>query len=70
MGKTIFVGQRVCDEALQTLFRAAYFTGKQSPPYSKFSALCKLFMYVNAPIIASMYQGEKTCSDLIYCIPQ
>ena len=55
MEKTIFVGQRACDEALQTLFRAAYFTRKQSLPYSKFPALYKLLISVNVPITASMY---------------
>ena len=68
MEKAIFAGQRACDEALQTLFKAAYFTGKQFLPYSKFPALCKLLMSVNAPITASMYQDEKTCSDLIFYI--
>jgi hypothetical protein len=68
MEKAIFVGQRACDEALQTLFKAAYFTWKQSLPYSKFPALCKLLMFVNAPITASMYQDEKACSELIFCI--
>ena len=68
MEKTNFTGQRACDEALQTLFIAAYFTGKQSLPHSKFPALCKLFMFVNAPITTSMYQDEKTCGDLITCI--
>ena len=66
--KIIFTGQRACDEALQTLFKAAYFIGKQSLPYFKFPALCKLVMSVNAPITASMYQDEKAGSDLITCI--
>jgi hypothetical protein len=52
MEKTIFVGQHACDKALQTHFKAAYFTGKQSLPYSKFFVLCKLLMSVNAPITA------------------
>ena len=66
--KTIFTSHRACDEALQILFKANYFTGKQSLPYSKFLALCKLIIYVNAPITASMYQDEKFCIDLISCI--
>jgi hypothetical protein len=68
MEKAIFVGQRACDEALQTIFKTAYFTGKQYLPYSKFSVLCKLLMSVNALITASMYQNEKACRDLIFCI--
>ena len=68
MEKTIFTGQRAYDEVLQTFFKAAYFTWKQSLPYFKFPALCKLLMSVNAPITASMYQDEKTCGDLITCI--
>ena len=54
--KKNFIGQCVCDETLQTLFKAAYFTRKQSLSYSKFLALCKLLMSVNAPITTSMYQ--------------
>jgi hypothetical protein len=68
MEKTIFTGQRACDEALQTFFKASYFTGKQSLSYSKFPALYKLLMSVNAPISVNMYQDEKACSDLITCI--
>ena len=68
MKKTISSDQCACDEALQFLFKATYFTGKQSLPYSKFPALCKLLMSVNAPITSSMYQDEKACSDLIRCI--
>ena len=68
MEKTISIGQCACDEALQTLFKATYFTRKQSLPYSKFLALCKLLMFVNTSIISSMYQDEKTFSNLIRCI--
>ena len=68
MEKIILIGQDTCNEALKTLFKAAYFIGKQFFPYFKFFALCKLLMFVNAPIITSMYQDEKACSDLITCI--
>ena len=68
MEKIISSGQRACDEALQILFKTTYFTGKQFLPYSKFPALCKLLMSVNAPITSRMYQDEKTCYDLIRCI--
>ena len=66
--KIISSDQRACDEVLQTPFKVAYFTEKQSLPYSKFPTLCKLLIYVNALITPSMYQDEKACSDLIRCI--
>ena len=68
MKKTISSGERARDEALQTFFKATYFIGKQSLPYPKFLALCKLLMSVNAPITSSMYQDNKTCSNLIRSI--
>ena len=68
MEKTIFSGQRVCNEVLHNLFKGAYFTRKQSIPYSKFPTLCKLLMFVKTLISSSMYQDEKTCMDLIWSI--
>ena len=55
MEKAILKNQRAYDDALQTLFQAAYFTGKQSLPYSKFPTLCKLLLSVKAPITVNMY---------------
>ena len=66
--KAIKQGQRACDESLSSLFRAAYFIGKQSFPYAKFSSLCSLLASVKAPITASLYLDEKSCADLIACI--
>jgi len=68
MEKAILQGQRACDDALNSLFRAAYFIGKQSLPFSKFPSLCKLLVSVKAPMIASMYHDEKACADLAWCI--
>jgi len=68
MEKAILQGQKACDEAVASLFRAAYFLGKQSLPYSKFSSLCKLLVTVKAPMTLSMYQDEKSCVDLMMCI--
>lgn len=59
MRKTISSSPCACDEALQTFFKATYFIWKQSLPYSKFSALNKLLMSVNAPITSNMYQDKK-----------
>jgi hypothetical protein len=59
IAKIISSGQRTCDEVVQTLFKAAYFTRKQYLSYSKFHALCKLLLSVNASITSSMYQDEK-----------
>ena len=64
MMKIIFNDQCACE----ILFKAMYFIWKQFFLYSKSHALCKLLMYVNIPIKSSMYQDEKTCSDLITCI--
>ena len=68
MERAILHSQRACDEALMTLFRAAYFIGKQSLPFSKFPSLCDLLKSVKAPITTSMYQDEKACANLIWCI--
>ena len=68
MRKEILTSQRACDEAMETLFRASYFIGKQSLPYAKFPPLCSLLLSVKAPITTSMYHDEKTCTDLIWCI--
>jgi hypothetical protein len=68
MEKAILQGQKACDEAVASLFRAAYFLGKQFLPYSKFPALCKLLVTVKAPMTLSMYQDEKSCADLMMCI--
>ena len=66
--KAIKQGQRACDESLSSLFRAAYFIGKQFLPYAKFHALCSLFTSVKAPITTSLYHDEKSCADLIVCM--
>ena len=66
--KAIKQGQRACDESLSSLFRAAYFIGKQSLPYAKFPSLCSLLASVKAPITASLYHDEKSCADLIACM--
>ena len=68
MEKAILQGQKACDEALASLFRAAYFLGKRSLPYSKFPTLCKLLVTVKTPMTLSMYQDEKSCVDLMMCI--
>ena len=66
--KAIVNSQRACDQALLTLFKATYFIGKQSLPYSKFPALCILLKSIAAPITATLYQDEKACVDLVCCI--
>ena len=66
--KAIKQGQRACDESLSSLFRVAYFIGKQSLPYTKFLSLCSLFASVKAPITAFLYHNEKSCADLIACM--
>jgi hypothetical protein len=66
--KEILQGQKACDEAVDSLFRAAYFLGKQFLPYSKFSVLYKLLVTVKAHMTLSMYQDEKSCVDLMMCI--
>ena len=68
MKKEILQGQKTCDETVASLFRSSYFLGKQSLPYSKFSALCKLLVTVKSPMTLSMYQDEKYCADLMMCI--
>jgi len=48
-----------------SLFKVAYFLGKQSLSYSKFPSLYKLLVSVNAPMTLSLYHDEKACVDLI-----
>lgn len=68
MQKAIVSSQKACDEAVASLVRAAYFLGKNSLPYSKFPALCKLLLTVKAPMTLSLYQDEKACATLMLCI--
>ena len=66
--KAIKYVQCAYDESLASLFRAAYFIGKQSLPYTKFLSLCSLLASVKVSIIASLYHDEKSCADLIACM--
>jgi len=68
MEKAINNSQLACDEALHTLFKVAYFTGKQSLPYYKFLAFYLLLKSMKVPIMTSMYHDEKACANLVYYI--
>ena len=68
MEKTISSDERICNEALQIIFKVNYFRMKQFLQYSEFPTLYTLLMSMNAHIISNIYQDEKTCSDLIWCI--
>ena len=56
------------DEALLTLFRAAYYLGRETIPFCKYSALCDLPLTCKLPIINGLYHNEKSYAEMIYCI--
>jgi hypothetical protein len=66
--KAVAAANHVCDEALLSLFRAAYFMGKETIPFHKFPTLCDLLMFCNAPMANKLYHDEKACNDMVFGI--
>jgi hypothetical protein len=56
------------DEALLSLFKAAYFMDKETIPFHKFPTLCNLLVSCKAPMTKKLYHDEKTCNDMIFGI--
>ena len=58
MEKHIRAANKCCDEALLTLFKAAYFLGMETIPFNKYSSLCELLVVSKASCTESMYRDE------------
>ena len=59
---------KACDEALLTLFRAAYYLSRETIPFCKYSALCDLLLTCKSSITNDLYHDEKSCVEMIYYI--
>ena len=68
MEKYIRAANKCCDEALLTLFRAAYFLGRETIPFNKYSSLYELLVASKASYTESMYHDEKSCAEMLFCI--
>ena len=68
MERGIAEANRTCDEAMQCLFQAAYYMGKELLPFCKFPGLCALLVSVKANITESLYHDEKSCAEILYSI--
>ena len=68
MEKMMHQVTKSCDEALLTLFRAAYNLDRETIPFYKYSALCDLLLTCKSPITNDLYHDEKSYAEMIYCI--
>lgn len=68
MKKVIRATNKCCDEVILTLFRAAYFLGKETIPFNKYSTLCELLVANKASCTESMYHDENSCAELLFYI--
>ena len=68
MEKMVAATNKVCDDAVLSLFKATYFLGKETIGYCKFPALCELLLSVHANITTKLYHDEKVCVEMLFCI--
>ena len=66
MEKMVVASNKVCDDVVLSLFKAAYFLGKETIGYCKFLALCELFLSIHANIITKLYHDEKACAEMFF----
>jgi hypothetical protein len=66
--KALAATNKTCDEVLLTIFRVAYYIGKNTIPFNKFTPLCNLLVLVKACITKKLYYDEKSCADMVFCI--
>ena len=60
MEKMIAASNKVYDDVVLSLFKDAYFLGKETIGYCKFSVLCELLLSVHANITTKLYHDEKS----------
>lgn len=68
MEKCIAEANRVCNNAMHSLFRATYYIGKEIISLHKFPGLCSLFVKVKANMTEKLYYDEKNCGKILICI--
>jgi hypothetical protein len=66
--KAVVAANHSCDEAVVSLFKAAYFMGKETIPSHKFPTLCNLLVSCKAPMTEKLYHDEKACNDMVFAI--
>ena len=67
MEKHIAQQLKRADEALLTLFKAAYYIGMGTIPFSKFPPLCDLLVDLKTNI-TPLYHDDKACADMLIYI--
>ena len=68
MEKMVAASNKVCDDVVLSLFKAAFFLGKETIGYCKFPALCGLLLFVHANITTKLYHDEKAFAEMLFCI--
>ena len=68
MRKMMHQVTKSCDEALLTLFRAAYYLDRKTIPFCKYSTLYDLLLTCKSLITNGLYYDEKSCAEMIYYI--
>jgi hypothetical protein len=66
--KQVTSNNRLCNETMMCLFRAAYFIGKEGLSFHKFSSLCALLLTCKIILPEIFYHDEKTCSEMVFTI--
>ena len=67
MEKMVAATNKVCDDVVLSLFKAAYFLGKETIGYCKFPTLCELLLSIHANITTKLYHDEKACAQMLFC---
>lgn len=66
--KQVTTANRLCDEAMISLLRAAYFVGKEGLSFHKFPSLCSLLLACKALLPEKLNHDEKACSEMVFVI--
>ena len=68
MEKMVVASNKVCDDAILSLFKVAYFLAKETIGYCKFPTLCELLLSVHANITTKLFHDEKPCAVMLFYI--